>query len=265
MSDNQTPRKSLGQHWLHDTVSLEAMCVAADVQSGDTVLEVGPGTGALTRVLLDKGASVVAVELDERLADQLKIEFASADFTLHMTSILAFDLTSLPTDYKLVANIPYYLTSKLLRILSDSTNPPKKAALLLQKEVAQRVTATAGSTSLLSIATQFYWHTSLGAEVPARLFTPPPKVDSQILILERRVTPLFSVDEDVFFRIVKAGFSARRKKLISSLAGGLRCDKAHTKQLLDEAGVDANKRAQMLSIDEWYSLYQTCIAANMDI
>jgi len=265
MSDSQAPKKSLGQHWLNDDVSLEAMSAAADIQRGDTVLEIGPGTGTLTRVLLEKGASVVAVELDERLADELKREFAAADFRLHMTSILEFDLTTLPAGYKLVANIPYYLTSKLLRTLSDSTNPPSQAAVLIQKEVAQRVTAAAGSTSLLSVATQFYWHTSLGAEVPAHLFTPPPKVDSQILILKRRSEPLFSVDEGVFFRVVKAGFSARRKKLISSLAGGLRCDKSHIKLLLERAGIDANKRAQMLSLDEWYALYQVCVAADMDI
>lgn len=257
MADNpQHARKSLGQHWLSDPVSLEAMCVAADVGEGDTVLEVGPGTGELTRLLLQKGASVVAVELDERLARQLEQDFADADFTLHTESILTFDLTQLPKTYKIVANIPYYLTSKLLRVLSESINPPQQAALLVQKEVAERVSAQPGAMSLLSVATQFYWEVSLGAVVPAHLFTPPPKVNSQILALTRRQNPLFQVDEAQFFRIVKAGFSARRKKLSSSLAAGMRCDKSHMKTVLGQASIDPDRRAQMLSLDEWHNIYQ---------
>lgn len=252
----QYARKSLGQHWLDDAVSLESMCAAADVREGDTVLEIGPGTGELTRVLLQKGASVVAVELDERLAHQLQQDFANAAFTLHTESILTFDLTQLPKTYKIVANIPYYLTSKLLRILSESTNPPQQAALLVQKEVAERVAADPGSLSLLSVATQFYWEVSLSAVVPAHLFRPPPKVDSQILTLKRRQAPLFKVDEAKFFRIVKAGFSARRKKLSSSLAAGLRRDKSHIKRLLGQASINPDRRAQMLSLEEWYSIYQ---------
>lgn len=262
MTDNNPhPRKALGQHWLQDDVSLQAMCHAADVQAGDTVLEVGPGMGDLTRVLLDAGASVVAVELDERLIAHLDSQFRDKKLELHQASILAFDLTTLPTDYKLVANIPYYLTSKLLRVLSESTNPPVQAALLIQKEVAERVTAEPGSMSLLSITAQFYWRVSRGTEVPARLFTPPPKVDSQILVLERRNQPPFQVDERAFFRLVKAGFSARRKKIISSLAGGLRCDKSHIRHMLQVAGVDPDVRAQTLSLAQWYNIYQAVLAA----
>lgn len=247
-------KKSLGQHWLHDTATLEAM--AAGVGAGDTVLEIGPGTGTLTEVLLGKGARVIAVEKDNSLLKQLSVKFSDNDFELHNDSILEFDLTALPSGYKVVANIPYYLTSNLIRTLSESTNPPDSAVLLVQKEVAKRVVASPGQMSLLSVSAQFYWEVSLGAEVPARLFTPPPKVDSQILILNRRVTPMFpDVDTKQFFRVVKAGFGERRKTLGNSLSGGLRLGKDETKALLANANIDAGLRAQALSLEQWHDLY----------
>ncbi len=253
-------KKSLGQHWLHDQAALNAMCDAAQIRTSDTVLEIGPGTGELTKVLLDRGASVVAVELDERLGQQLEQRFAGLPFTLNMLSILQFDFTGLPPGYKLVANIPYYLTNHLFRLLSESSNPPAVAALLVQKEVAERVVATPGSMSLLSVTAQFYWKAEAGLVVPARLFTPPPKVDSQILVLQRRAVPLFNVEVKEFFRIVKAGFSARRKKLRSSLAGGLRVNKQEIEALLGSAGISPDKRAQELSLDDWHKIYQAYVA-----
>ena len=225
MNDAPRAKKSLGQHWLYDPRSLTAMCDAASVEAGDTVLEVGPGTGTLTKQLLQRGAKVVAVEKDESLLPGLVQRFSSAQFEVHNKSILEFNLTTLPPSYKVVANIPYYLTSNLIRTLSESANPPKTAVLLIQKEVAQRVAAAPGAMSLLSVGAQYYWQVRLDREVPAHLFTPPPQVDSQILVLHRRRTPLFDqVDERLFFRIVKAGFSERRKTLHNSLSGGLRAD-----------------------------------------
>jgi 16S rRNA (adenine1518-N6/adenine1519-N6)-dimethyltransferase len=248
-------KKSLGQHWLHDLGALEAM--AASVQVGDTVLEIGPGTGTLTEVLLAKGARVIAVEKDESLLKALSQKFEQDDFRLINEGILEFDLTSLSPDYKLVANIPYYLTSNLIRVLSESTNRPVSAILLVQKEVAERVAAGPGKMSLLSVSAQFYWEVSLGQLVPARLFTPPPKVDSQILILTRREKQLYNVDPRRFFQIVKAGFGERRKTLGNSLSGGLRISKEQAHSLLQKVGIDPSLRAQALSLDDWYKLYIT--------
>lgn len=249
-------KKSLGQHWLHDAASLEEM--ASSIQSGDTVLEIGPGTGTLTEVLLSKGARVIAVEKDENLIAQLSSKFKLLKLELHNQSILEFDLTQLPAGYKVVANIPYYLTSNLIRVLSESSNPPQEAVLLVQKEVAERIAAHAGDMSLLSVSTQYYWEVELGRVVQAKLFTPAPKVDSQILILRRRKTPLFPhVDERVFFRIVKAGFGERRKTLSNSLSGGLRLSKEQAKALLQTAHINPGLRAQALTLDDWYTLYSS--------
>lgn len=250
-------KKSLGQHWLYDTASLTAMCDGADVVAGDTVLEIGPGTGSLTTMLLDKGARVIAVELDEVRAKELVEEFKDRDFELHVQSILAFDLTTVPPDYKIVANIPYYLTSNLIRILSESTNRPTHAVLLVQKEVAERVAAKPGDMSLLSVTAQYYWEVAADMLVPARLFTPPPKVDSQVLVMKRRDAPLFpDVDPKDFFRLVKAGFSNRRKTLLNSLSGGLHLSKDATNELLASADIAANLRPQALSLEEWHRLFR---------
>ena len=168
---------------------------------------------------------------------------------------MRFNFSELPTNYKIVANIPYYLTSGLLRLLSEASNPPQIAVLLVQKEVAQRVCAEPGQTSLLSISTQMYFEVALGKIVPAALFTPPPKVDSQILILRRRETPYFgSIDSKLLFRVVKAGFSERRKKLRSSISGGLGIPKDHIDTFMQNAGISGNLRAQNLSLDNWLTL-----------
>lgn len=255
MSNEPWGKKSLGQHWLHDITSLEAM--AKDVGRGDTILEIGPGTGTLTEVLLAKGAHVIAVEKDESLLKSLAQRFGKADFTLINQGILEFDLTTLPPDYKIVANIPYYLTSNLIRNLSESTNPPESAILLVQKEVAERVAAKPGNMSLLSVSAQFYWEVSLGAVLSARLFTPPPKVDSQILILKKRQQPLFpDVNTKQFFRVVKAGFGERRKTLSNSLSGGLRISKEEANKVLNKASIDPGLRAQALSLEHWHNLYK---------
>lgn len=257
------PKKSLGQHWLHDEPTLAAICDAADVQAGDTVLEVGPGLGTLTRQLLARDAKVTAVEFDETLAAQLSKNVlkdgpADGDLTVVQQDILRFDLTTLPAGYKVVANIPYYLTSNLIRVLTESANPFSTAAVLIQKEVAERVVAAPGDMSILSVSAQYYCEVSLDVKVPARLFTPPPKVDSQVLVLKRRTQPLFpDVDTRVFFRLVKAGFSQKRKTLVNSLSGGLAISKDQARAMLQTAGIPENTRAQALSLDEWHALYKT--------
>lgn len=255
--DAQPTKKSLGQHWLEDPASLEAMCQAANLQSSDTVLEVGPGLGTLTELLVKRAKQVIAVEFDEKLAKDLPKRITADNLHIVSQDILSFDFTSLPPSYKIVANIPYYLTSNLVRVISETSNPPRSAAILVQKEVAQRVAAKPGDMSLLSVTAQLYWQVSLGQEVAAELFTPPPKVDSQILVLKRRSEPLFpALDQKSFFRLAKAGFSQRRKTLLNSLSAGLHFSREDTEELLQRAGIEPNRRAQTLSLEEWHALYQ---------
>ncbi|MBA2279172.1 ribosomal RNA small subunit methyltransferase A [Candidatus Saccharibacteria bacterium] len=250
-------KKSLGQHWLYDDASLEAMCDAADIQPEDNVLEIGPGLGTLTEKLLAHGALVRAVEFDPVLIPRLKKKFkASQNFQIEHADILKYDLDKLPVGYKIVANIPYYLTSNLLRRLSEVPNHFSTAALLVQKEVAERVAAEAGDMNLLSVSVQLYCDVKLGITVSKELFTPPPKVNSQILKLTHRGSILFpSIDTKLFFQLVKAGFSARRKKLRSSLSGGLQITKPQAEILLTKADIDPNLRSQALSLEDWQRLY----------
>lgn len=255
------PKKSLGQHWLHDRTVLAAIAEAAGVQADDVVLEVGPGLGTLTQELLARGAHVTAVEFDDTLADSLSVRLKDSPLVANLTvvhgDILRFDLTQLSLGYKVVANIPYYLTSNLIRVLCESTNPFSTAAILIQKEVAERVAAAPGGMSLLSVSAQYYCEVSLGPVVPAVLFTPPPKVDSQVLVLHRRVQPLFEgVDTRQFFRVVRAGFSQKRKTLVNALSGGLAISKDQARALLDAADIPPNQRAQALGLEDWYALYE---------
>jgi 16S rRNA (adenine1518-N6/adenine1519-N6)-dimethyltransferase len=258
MANLPTPNKSLGQHWLTDDNSLRAICEAANITKDDIVLEIGPGPGSLTSLLVQSAKEVTAIELDKSLANQLPYRVKAPNLKVHMADILKFDLSELAPGYKVVANIPYYLTSNLIRRLSESNNPPVTAVLLVQKEVARRVAATPGEMSILSVTAQYYWEVSLSDEVPAELFEPPPQVDSQILVLKRHKQPPFLVDDtDLFFRLVKAGFSEKRKKLRSSLSGGLGRSKEEIEQLLEKSGIDSNLRAQALSLQDWYRIYQS--------
>lgn len=249
-------KKSLGQHWLQDPASLDAMLSAARIGAEDTVLEIGPGPGMLTKKLAAAADQVIAVEFDTALAQQLPQRVPASNVRVVNQDILAFDLTSLPPNYKVVANIPYYLTSNLLRVLCESPNHFTTAAILIQKEVAERVCAQPGNMSLLSVSVQFYCEASLGEVVPAYLFTPPPKVDSQILKLTFRIRPLFpDVDTKVFFRLVKAGFSQRRKTLRNALGAGLHIGRDQTEALLARADILPGVRAQSLDLHAWHRLY----------
>ncbi len=253
-------KKSLGQHWLSDEASLRQICRAAELGSTDIVLEIGPGQGSLTKHLVKRAGRVVAVELDKRLAAKLASD-ATPNLQVVQADILKFDLSRLPADYKVVANIPYYLTSHLLRVLTESARPPAKMVLLVQKEVAERLAARPGQMSLLAAAAQLDYEVELGRVVPAKLFKPPPKVDSQIVILDRRAKPLFNdLDRRAFFNLVKAGFSARRKKLRSALAGGLRLDKAAVDNWLERAGLSGDARAQELDLADWKKLYDASLS-----
>jgi 16S rRNA (adenine1518-N6/adenine1519-N6)-dimethyltransferase len=249
------PKKSLGQHWLKDRGVLADIAEAADIQSGDTVLEIGPGLGTLTSELLRRADKVIAVELDEELATKLPGQFPGTNLEVVQQDILSFDLSVLPSNYVVVANVPYYITSKIIQLLLNANNKPRTTVLLIQKEVAERLAAEPGDMSILAISAQIFAEVSLGDVVPAAFFTPPPKVNSQVVILRTRSEPLVPPEiEKEFFRLVRAGFSAKRKKLRSSLSGGLGISKPEVEELLKRAAINPEDRAESLSIDDWLRL-----------
>jgi len=247
--------KSLGQHWLRDRDVLAHIADCAELNTDDVVLEIGPGLGTLTSELLRRVNKVVAVEFDGELARKLPGQFPGKNLEIINADILKFDLSTLPSGYKVVANVPYYITSKIVQMLMTADNKPATTVLLVQKEVAQRLAAKPGDMSILAVSAQVFADVSLGEVVRAELFTPPPKVDSQVVILKTRQTPFFTdVKEVDFFRVVKAGFSAKRKKLRSSLAGGLKLSKTETEQILSKANISPDVRAETLTLDNWLQL-----------
>lgn len=255
MTSSRGPKKSLGQHWLKDPDILADIAEAAELTSDDVVLEIGPGLGTLTSRLLARANSVTAVEFDADLARKLPGQFPGKKLTVVNQDILQFDLNQLPKNYKVVANVPYYITSKIVEKLMTAENKPSIAVLLVQKEVAQRIAAEPGEMSILAVSAQLFAEAELDIEVLRQFFTPPPKVDSQVVVLITRNNPLITPeDQRDFFRIVKAGFSAKRKKLRSSLSGGLGIDKSVAEELLKNAGISPDARAEDLAIDDWRRL-----------
>ena len=249
------PKKSLGQHWLKDPEILADIAEAAELTGDDVVLEIGPGLGTLTSRLLARANSVIAVEFDADLARKLPGQFPGKNLEVFNEDILQFDLNQLPKNYKVVANVPYYITSKIVEKLMTAENKPSIAVLLVQKEVAERIAAEAGNMSVLSVSVQIFAEAELDIEVPRQFFTPPPKVDSQVVVLRTRNNPLITPeDQKDFFHIVKAGFSAKRKKLRSSLSGGLGIDKGMAEELLKNAGISPDARAEDLAIEDWKRL-----------
>ena len=252
---NIETKKSLGQHWLQDINYLDAICEDANIVDGDKILEIGPGTGELTDRLIMKNADVFALEFDPVLMPILKTRFfGKKNIEIDQGDIRSFDFRRMNQPYKIVANIPYYLTSNLIRLMCESSNPPVLAALLMQKEVAQRICAKKGDMSMLSVVAQFYFECGLGTFVPSKAFTPPPKVDSQVLVM-KYIGAKFDVDAKQFFRIVKAGFSNRRKTLLNSLSAGLQKDKSEISVVLAQANIGENLRPQELDLQDWHRLF----------
>ncbi len=252
MSDT---KKSLGQHWLFDRPTLDLIAAAASVVQTDTVLEIGPGFGSLTKVLALRARKVIAVEKDAGLTRKLNSQLPS-NVDLVIADILKFNLGALPKGYKVVANIPYYLTSNLLHILLESPNPPSEMALLVQKEVAERITAKPPNMSVLALSVQYYAVPSVIKVVPRVLFDPPPKVDSALIRIIRRDRPAFMADSKRLFRIIKAGFSSKRKQLKNSLSSGLNLAPEIVVGVLGQVGVKPQARAQELGLADWQRLYR---------
>lgn len=251
------PNKSLGQHWLKNREILQHIAAFAEINDQDTVLEIGPGPGTLTSVLLSNAKQVIAVEFDEDLANKLPGQFPGKNLQVIHSDILSFDLGQLPTNYKVVANVPYYITSKIVQLLMTADNKPGVVVLLVQKEVAERLAAVGGKHSILSVSAQLFADVRLGDKVPAHFFEPAPKVDSQVVILQPHSQSLFdNFDQKAFFRTVKAGFSNKRKKLTSSLSAGLAMEKAEVREILQKIDIDPEQRAENLSLSDWWKLTQ---------
>jgi len=253
-------KKGLGQHFLVDGRVLKRIVAAADLTPEDTVIEVGPGLGILTRELAQQAGRVIAIEADSEMVSALSEVVARyPNLTVIHGDIMHVDPASLlpssggvPTSYKVVANIPYYITSAVLRHFLEASRQPTLMVVMVQKEVGKTIVAQPGDMSLLAVSIQFYGKPSIVARVPARSFYPPPKVDSVILRVDVYEKPPVSVPSvRAFFDTVRAGFSAPRKQLRNSLAQGLVVGTQAAADILQRAEIDPRRRAETLSIEEW--------------
>lgn len=258
------PRKALGQNFLVDRDALRDVVRAAELQPGETVLEIGPGVGTLTAALAAEGADVLAVELDEGLAGLLRARMVlKGNVRVLNGNVLHLDLAELlpaGRPFKVVANIPYYITAPILRLFLEGPRRPDTLVLMVQREVAERLTAVPGKLSVLGVTTQFYADVEVVRVVPSASFLPPPQVDSAIVRLRPQEAPPISVDDpDRFFRLVKAGFGEKRKQLHNALVHGLAHIPApEIDAALVAAGIERTRRAETLSLQEWERLY-TCL------
>jgi 16S rRNA (adenine1518-N6/adenine1519-N6)-dimethyltransferase len=252
------PSKGLGQNFLQDERALQDIVAAAGIVPTDDILEIGPGLGNLTRHLALAAHKVTAVELDKSLFPALeKVVAPYKNVQLVQGDILRLDPAGLmkSPDYLVVANIPYYITSALLRHLLESGGHPRRLVLTVQEEVAERICARPGKMSLLSLSVQVYGTPSIVAYIPAEAFYPAPKVDSAVLRVEILPEPLIPTALlEPFFTLIKAGFSQKRKTLRNSLSGGLGIAPAEAEKTLAAAGLDPMRRAETLSIEEWEKL-----------
>lgn len=251
--------KGLGQHFLIDAESVDAIIDAAEITPADTVLEVGPGLGVMTDQLAKTGVQVVAVETDHNLVELLRRRLPD-NVTVEEADIMKFNLADLPADYKVVANVPYYITSPIIRLLMESKNPPTQSVLLIQKEVAERIAAKPGSMSILALSVQYYADVELVVDVPRDRFYPIPNVDSTVIKLVKKSQPAFEADTSKLFRLIKAGFGEKRKQLRNSLSGGLQMTSEQAAGLIEQAGLKETARAQELSLEQWKSLYDVILA-----
>jgi len=265
-------KKGLGQHFLVDEEVLKLVVSSAQLTTDDTVIEIGPGLGVLTRELAGQAGRVIAVELDDRLAAILQQNLSSySNITVINADVLKIDpetlleglreKASLAADrasgYKVVANLPYYITSPVLRHFLEASLKPKMMVVMVQKEVAEEIVAEPGRMSLLSVGVQLYGRPEMVGRVPAGCFYPTPKVDSAIVRITPYPQPVMGIDDTVgFFSLVRAGFSAARKQMGNSLAQGLAVPKSEATFLLEKAGIEARRRAETLTLEEWARLWR---------
>ena len=254
------PRKALGQHFLADPNILNRIVAASELSADDVVLEVGPGRGALSRRLVERAGSVVAVELDPYLAAELpqrlgnppNLRVVAADArTVNLADLVG------NAPYKVVSNLPYYAANPILRHFLESDTPPTLLVLMLQKEVAQSVTARPGRMGLLSVAVQCYADARMVCTVPPRAFRPPPRVSSAVVRLDVKTHPAVPRQAaEGFFTVVRAGFSAPRKQLRNSIGHGLGVTAESAARLLAASEIDGTRRPGTLTVEEWVRVHQ---------
>jgi 16S rRNA (adenine1518-N6/adenine1519-N6)-dimethyltransferase len=262
-------KKGLGQHFLVDDEVLEAILAAAELSPTDIVIEVGPGLGLMTGELARRAGWVIAIELDNRLADILKKTLVDFDNIVILNedvlgtdpaSLLQGRAPSFPPSlrpYKVVANLPYYITSPVLRHFLEASVKPEVMVVMVQKEVAKAIVAEAGQRSVLSISVQFYGRPSIVTGVPAGSFYPAPEVDSAIVKIDvYRQSPVAVDDVEGFFKLVRAGFTAARKQVANSLSQGLGLPKPEVLHLLEKARIDPHRRAETFTLEEWAELWK---------
>ncbi|MBE7534778.1 MAG: ribosomal RNA small subunit methyltransferase A [Anaerolineales bacterium] len=250
--------KSLGQNFLRDDLALETIAAAAEILPTDSVLEIGAGLGSLTRYLAQAAREVVAIELDSRLLPPLQTILAPYDNVRvvegDILKLVPHELIT-AREYIVVANIPYYITSAVIRHLLESEIKPRRIVLTIQKEVAERICAQPGNLSLLALSVQIYGEPRIVARIPAQAFFPAPKVDSAALRVDIFPNPRIEPELlKTFFQLTKAGFSQKRKTLRNSLSAGLHIAPLQAETLLQQARIESRRRAETLSIDEWRAL-----------
>ncbi len=250
--------KRLGQNFLRDKFELEYIAAMAEIMDSDSVLEIGPGLGSLTRYLSGYAHEVVAVELDEKFDPILQVILKPCNnVRLIYGDILKFSPTELglPPGYIVAANIPYNITSAIIRHLLESESKPRRIVLTVQKEVAERICEVPPKMSLLALSVQVYGRPFITKLIPAAAFYPAPQVDSAVVMIEIHPEPIIcQAHLPVFFKLIKAGFSQKRKTLRNALSAGLAVSTADVEASLDQARIDPRRRAETLSLEEWGSL-----------
>jgi 16S rRNA (adenine1518-N6/adenine1519-N6)-dimethyltransferase len=264
---NIHPKKSLGQNFLVDSGALHKIIVAAHITPNDRVLEIGAGLGNLTESLSAKAEFVVAVELDDRLLKPLQ-ESLSGKTNVRIVpgDMLKLDPAELMngSGYLVVANIPYYITSALIRHLLETSCKPVRLVLTVQSEVASRICATPHDMNLLALSVQVYGEPVIVGKIPAEAFYPSPNVDSAIVRVDLYSEPVIPMEHlDVFFHLAKAGFSQKRKTLRNSISAGMRLGTENTLLLLHSASIDPMRRAETLGLDEWHRLVDAYLSLTL--
>lgn len=254
-------KKQLGQNFLKNEAVVQKIIESSEIKPTDTIIEVGPGTGILTEKLVKTGAAIFAIEKDFDLLKLLEKNIGTPkNLKIVHQDALLFDLSNFDR-YKVVANIPYQITSPLIRKFIEGENKPELLVLMVQKEVAERITAKPGSSErgFLTLIVEFYADTEIVTQVPKTDFYPVPKVDSAVIkIIIKKELP--KADPDAFFKVVKAGFAAKRRQVHNSLSATLRWPTDKTLEVLDQAGIDPKLRAEDLTLNQWLSLYEIIVS-----
>ncbi len=251
-------KKTLGQHWLKDELILDQTVGLASLTQDQLVLEIGPGLGDLTRRILKQSDRLITVEIDQELGRLLKQKFTqeiqSKQLQLINQDIRKFNFSSLENNYKIIANIPYYLTSNLLKNLTEIENKPIQAVLLVQEEVARRITAKQGDYSILSISLGLYYRAQYGFKIDKNSFEPSPKIDSATVVLYRLDKPLFEdIDHQKFLNFIKISFKQKRKKIINAMS--VYRSKTLLLEVFDQLDLSESLRCQNLSLQNWHDLF----------